>query len=57
MNMIERHMKILECLKEDSRMSLTQISKKTGIAISTVYDHMVPIRAYYKFTILEKEKK
>jgi len=46
--------KIVPLLIEDSRMSLTEISKRTGIPVSTVYDNLPRVREAFKFTIVPK---
>lgn len=46
--------KIVPLLLEDSRMPLTEISKRTGIPVSTVYDNLHRIREAFKFTIVPK---
>lgn len=51
MNIIK---KIVEALLEDSRMTLTDISKRTGIPISTVFDNLSRIREQFHFTIVPK---
>ena len=46
--------KIVEALLEDSRMTLTEISKRTGIPISTVFDNLSRVREQFHFTIVPK---
>jgi len=40
MKLTKRDMSLIKCLRENSRMSLTEISKKTKIPISTLYDRL-----------------
>ncbi len=48
--------KIIKCLKENPRMPLTQMSIKTGIPISTVFDVLLQIKkAYHLKAKLEKK--
>ena len=51
MNTVRR---IVEILFEDSRMPLTEISKRTGIPVSTVYDNIRRLREQFRFTIVPK---
>ena len=37
-NVNEKHMRLLSCLRNNSREKLTNISKETGIPISTLFD-------------------
>lgn len=46
--------KIIPLLLEDSRMTLTEMSKRTGIPVSTVYDNLPRVREAFKFTIMPK---
>lgn len=46
--------KIVELLLEDSRMTLTEISKRTGIPIATIFDNLPRIREQFNFTIVPK---
>jgi len=45
---------IVEALLEDSRMTLTEISKRTGIPIATVFDNLSRIKDQFHFTIVPK---
>lgn len=47
---------IVHLLKEDSRMKYKEISERTGIPSSTVFDLVFYIKKRYHFTIIEKEQ-
>ena len=47
---------ILKCLQEDFRMTLTRMSKKTQIPISTLFDSMKLMREYYDWHIVFRLK-
>lgn len=40
MKITKKDLSLLRCLRENSRMSLTEMSRKTGIAISTLHDRL-----------------
>ncbi|MFH1876793.1 MAG: hypothetical protein ABH865_07860 [Candidatus Omnitrophota bacterium] len=46
--------KLVPLLIEDSRMTLTEMSKRTGIPVSTVYDNLPRVQEAFKFTIVPK---
>ncbi len=43
----EKDMLILAHLRRNSRLKLTDMSKKTGIPISTIYDRMSSLKPYF----------
>jgi hypothetical protein len=51
----ERFWKIASLLQENSRMSLTDISKELKIPISTVFDTFEELKKTFLFTIILKE--
>ena len=46
--------KVIPLLIEDSRMSLTELSRRTGVPISTIFDNLPRVREAFKFTIVPK---
>ena len=48
---LQKIKRIVKCLEEDGRMSLSEISKRTSIPISTVFDYFKLIRDLYSFKI------
>ena len=54
--MKENKKKILDVLKKDARTKLTDISKQTGIPVSTVYDIMLKIKKDHEFILIEKKR-
>jgi len=46
--------KIIPLLIENSRMTLTEISKRTGIPVTTVFDNLPRLKEAFKFTIVPK---
>ena len=45
-------LKIIHCLNEDFRMTLTDMSKKTKIPISTIFDNLKLLRRHYNFNVV-----
>lgn len=48
-----RHQRITDivlCLKQNARMSLSEISRRTGIPVSSVFDYMKVIEEHFWFT-------
>lgn len=43
--------KIMDCLKEDPRMSLTDMSRRTGIPVSTIFDNINTLRQGYQLRL------
>lgn len=43
---------VLSCLRENARIKLTTLSRKTGIPISTIFDHMRDPSLMTKYTTL-----
>lgn len=46
----QRMDRILACLREDARMSLAEIARRTDIPITTVFDAMKQIKQRFWFT-------
>jgi len=44
-----------ELLKEDSRQSLTKLSRKIDLPIIETFNHLKEIRKNYSFTIIKKD--
>ena len=49
--------KIIELLRENGRMSLTNIWKRTGISVTSVFGYMKDIEKDYQFTIIPRFQK
>ena len=56
-NRMEKYDRILACLREDARMSLAEISRRTKIPTSTVYDALRVIRDRFWFTAVFLDRK
>ncbi len=51
--MLNKEILVLSCLRENARMKLTTLSKKTGIPVSTIFDQMnEPTSLMTKYTTL-----
>ncbi|MBI2564565.1 Lrp/AsnC family transcriptional regulator [Candidatus Woesearchaeota archaeon] len=52
--MDKKDMTILSCLRQDGRMSLTELSKSTGIPVSTAHDRLKHTQGFLfqKYTIV-----
>lgn len=53
----ERLERVLACLREDARMPLTEISRRTGIPTSTVFDAARAIEGRFWFTAVFLDEK
>ncbi len=53
----ERMERILACLREDARMSLMEISRRTKIPVSTVYDCVKLLRERFWFTAVFRDSR
>ena len=53
----ERYERILECLREDARMSLVEISRRTKMPTSTVYDCVKQLEGRFWFTSVFLDEK
>jgi len=54
---MERFWKVASLLQENSRMSLTEISKKLNVPITSVFDTLKQVQKLCHFTIVLKESK
>jgi len=52
---VERFWKVVSLLQENSRMTLTEISGKLKIPVSTLYDTLKEVEKIFQFTIVLKE--
>ncbi len=48
---------ILRCLEQDCRMSLVEMSRRTGYPTSTLYDNLRRLRASYDFGLILRPKR
>lgn len=51
---VERLRPVVELLFEDGRMPLTEISRRTGMPVSTVFDYLKRIKDLFRFSIVPK---
>jgi predicted transcriptional regulator len=49
--------RILDLLKEEGRLKFTEISKRTGVPTSTVFEYMKLIKKEYYFTVRKKDSR
>jgi hypothetical protein len=52
---LERFWQVASLLQENSRMSITEISKNLKIPVATVFDTLKEVEKHFHFTILPKE--
>ena len=52
---VERFWKIVSLLQENSRMSLSEMSRKLKIPVSTLFDTMKEVEKIFHFTIVLKD--
>ncbi len=48
---------VVKLLLEDSRMTLTEMHKRTGIPISTLWDSLFNIKHHFDFKLVPRTKK
>jgi len=53
---IERFWQVASLLHENSRMSLTEMSKKLKIPVTTLFETLKEVEKHFHFTIVPKEK-
>ena len=53
---VERFWQIVSLLQENSRMSLTEMSKKLKIPVSTLFDTLKEVEKSFHFTIVLKDR-
>ena len=53
---VERFWQVASLLQENSRMSLTEMSRKLKIPISSLFDTLKEVEKHFHFTIVPKEK-
>jgi len=53
---IERFWQVASLLHENSRMSLTEMSRKLKVPISSLFDTLKEVEKHFHFTIVPKEK-
>jgi predicted transcriptional regulator len=52
----EKKMKaFIDCLKDNPRISLTMVSRKTGIPVSTLHGYWKMLRDMYTFQLVRRE--
>ena len=52
---MERFWKVATLLHENSRMSLTEMSRKAKVPVSTLFDTLKEVEKYFRFTIVSRE--
>ena len=52
---VKRFWQIVSLLEEDARMSLTEMSKRLNIPLSTLFDCMKEVEKFFRFTIVLKD--
>jgi hypothetical protein len=52
---IERFWQVASLLQENSRMSLTEMSRKLKVPISSLFDTLKEVEKHFHFTIVPKE--
>jgi hypothetical protein len=52
---MERFWKVASLLQENSRMSLTEMSRKLKVSVSTLFDTLKDLEKFFHFTIVLKE--
>jgi len=50
----EKQEEFIRLLKENSRTTLTKISRLTGVPITELFDELKALEKEYKFTIIKK---
>jgi len=53
---VERFWQVASLLKENSRMSIMEMSKRLKIPVSTLFDTLKEVEKYFVFTIVLKDK-
>ena len=54
---VERFWKVVSLLQENSRMTLTEMSKRLKIPVSTLFDTLKEVEKYFQFTIVLRDNK
>lgn len=52
---VRRFWKLVSLLEENSRMTLTEMSRRVKIPISTIFDMVKEVEKYFRFTIVLRE--
>lgn len=52
---VRKFWKLVSLLAENSRMTLTEMSRRVNIPISTIYDMVKEVEKYFRFTIVLRE--
>ena len=52
---VERFWQIVSLLQENSRMTLTEMSRRLKVPVSTLYDNIKEVEKFFRFTIVLKE--
>lgn len=53
---VERFWQVVSLLEENSRMSLTDMSRRLKVPISTLFDCMEEVEKYFQFTVMVKDE-
>ena len=52
---VKRFWKLVSLLEENARMTLTEMSRRANIPISTIFDMVKEVERYFRFTIVLRE--
>ena len=52
---VKRFWKLVSLLEENCRMTLTEMSKRANIPISTIFDMVKEVEKYFRFTIVLRD--
>ena len=52
---VERFWQIVSLLEENSRVTLTEMSRRLKVPVSTLYDNIKEVEKFFRFTIVLKE--
>ena len=52
---VRKFWKLVSLLEENSRMTLTEMSKRANIPISTIFDIVKEVGKYFRFTIVLRD--
>ena len=53
---VRKFWKLVSLLEENSRMTLTEMSRRANIPISTIFDMVKEVEKYFRFTIVLRDR-